>query len=97
MPGISILANTKLKYIVHNLQFSPQVRAQAALDLTRMNGDTRLVRVRNRCVLTGRGRGIISDFRYVLNYDGTDDRINRMKFRDMALSGDLPGVQKASW
>jgi Ribosomal protein S14p/S29e len=31
------------------------------------------------------------------NLDITDDRMNRIKFRDMALAGELPGVQKASW
>lgn len=43
-------------------------------------------RVRNRCSLTGRGRG------YVGKYG-----ISRIKFREMALDGKLPGVRKASW
>jgi len=29
--------------------------------------------------------------------DAANDRINRIKFREMALAGDLPGVTKASW
>jgi ribosomal protein S14 len=33
----------------------------------------------------------------MMRLNNADDRMNRMKFRDMALSGDLPGVQKASW
>lgn len=73
------------------------MRAQAALDLTRMNGDTRICRIKNRCALTGRGGAVIRDFRYNLVDVETNNRINRMKFRDMALSGDLPGVTKASW
>lgn len=44
------------------------------------------VRVRNRCSLTGRGRGYIGKY-----------GISRIKFREMALSGELPGVKKASW
>jgi small subunit ribosomal protein S14 len=43
-------------------------------------------RVRNRCSLTGRGRGFIG--RYGLS---------RIKFRELALDGKLPGVKKASW
>ena len=95
---IAFLANMQLKYIVYNLQYPPQVRAQAALDLTRMNGDTRITRIKNRCALTGRGRGVMRDFRCECHHEeNTDDRMNRIKFRDMAMEGDLPGVQKASW
>jgi len=43
-------------------------------------------RVRNRCSLTGRGRGFIG--RYGLS---------RIKFRELALDGKIPGVKKASW
>jgi small subunit ribosomal protein S14 len=44
------------------------------------------VRVRNRCSLTGRSRGHVGKY-----------GISRIKFREMALSGELPGVKKASW
>jgi len=44
------------------------------------------VRLRNRCQLTGRPRGYMRDF-----------SICRIKFREMALEGKLPGVKKASW
>ena len=44
------------------------------------------VRLRNRCALTGRPRGFIRKF-----------GISRIKFRDMALEGRIPGVKKASW
>lgn len=43
-------------------------------------------RVRNRCSLTGRGRGFMG--RYGLS---------RIKFRELALDGKIPGVKKASW
>jgi len=43
-------------------------------------------RVRNRCSITGRSRGYISKY-----------GVSRIKFRDLALNGDLPGVKKASW
>lgn len=44
------------------------------------------VRLRNRCQLTGRGRGYMRYF-----------KISRLMFRDLALEGKIPGVKKASW
>jgi small subunit ribosomal protein S14 len=44
------------------------------------------VRVHNRCQLTGRPRGYMGDF-----------GISRIKFRDLALNGKIPGITKASW
>ncbi len=44
------------------------------------------IRVRNRCMLTGRPRGYLRTF-----------GLCRMKFREFALDGKIPGVTKASW
>lgn len=44
------------------------------------------VRLHNRCQLSGRPRGYIRYF-----------GISRIKFREMALNGKIPGVRKASW
>ena len=44
------------------------------------------VRLRNRCALTGRGRGFVRAF-----------GISRIKFRDLASEGKIPGVTKSSW
>jgi small subunit ribosomal protein S14 len=44
------------------------------------------VRLHNRCQLTGRPRGY-------MRYFG----VSRIKFREMALGGKIPGVRKASW
>lgn len=44
------------------------------------------VRMRNRCRLTGRPRGYMRFF-----------GISRIKFRELALDGKIPGVTKASW
>ena len=43
-------------------------------------------RVRNRCNITGRGRGYIGRY-----------GVSRIKFRELALEGKIPGVRKASW
>lgn len=44
------------------------------------------VRVRNRCSITGRGRGYLRKF-----------GVSRLVFRKWASEGKLPGVRKASW
>ena len=44
------------------------------------------VRLHNRCRLTGRPKGYMRKF-----------GLCRVKFRDMALNGKIPGVTKASW
>ena len=56
----------------------------AALD--KLPKNSAAVRVRNRCQLTGRPRGYIRKF-----------GLCRVKFRDMASNGMIPGVRKASW
>ena len=43
-------------------------------------------RIRNRCELTGRPRGVYRDF-----------KLCRNKFRELANNGLIPGVTKASW
>ncbi len=44
------------------------------------------VRLKNRCMLTGRPKGYMRKF-----------GINRVTFREMALDGKIPGLTKASW
>lgn len=48
--------------------------------------DSSPVRLKNRCKLTGRPKGYIRKF-----------GISRIKFRELALAGRIPGVKKASW
>lgn len=55
-----------------------------ALDLLPKNSSP--VRLKNRCQLTGRARGYMRFF-----------GVSRLTFREMALSGKIPGLTKASW
>lgn len=48
--------------------------------------DSSPVRLKNRCKLTGRPKGYIRKF-----------GLSRIKFRELALAGRIPGVTKASW
>lgn len=48
--------------------------------------DAHISRVRNRCALTGRGRSVLRDF-----------KLSRLKFRQIADQGLIPGVTRSSW
>lgn len=43
-------------------------------------------RVNNRCAITGRSKAYLRDF-----------GLSRIKFRELALEGKIPGVRKSSW
>jgi len=43
-------------------------------------------RVKNRCAITGRGRGYLRAF-----------GLSRIQFRELAREGKIPGIKKASW
>ncbi|KRP07115.1 MAG: 30S ribosomal protein S14 [Sphingobacteriales bacterium BACL12 MAG-120813-bin55] len=55
-------------------------------DLDKLPRNSSKVRLRNRCQITGRPRGYISDF-----------GVCRNVMRDLALYGKIPGMKKASW
>lgn len=52
-----------LRYIARNTQLPVRTRIEAQLQLDAMPGYTRAHQASNRCVLSGYGRGIITDFR----------------------------------
>ncbi|MEV4580373.1 30S ribosomal protein S14 [Nonomuraea jabiensis] len=65
---------------------TPQERAQAARELNRQPRDATATRVRNRDSVDGRPRGHLTKF-----------GLSRVRFREMAHRGELPGITKASW
>lgn len=52
-----------LRYIIRNTTLPPRVRATAQLQLTQMHCYTNPTQIRNRCILGGKGRGILRDFK----------------------------------
>lgn len=74
----------KKKSMDFSLTEEERYAARQALD--KMSPDSSPVRLRNRCLLTGRSRGYYRKF-----------RMSRLCFREMALQGLIPGVTKASW
>lgn len=61
-------------------------RFQAMLELQKLPRNSARVRRRNRCVLTGRPRGVYSKF-----------GLCRNKLREIFMRGEAPGVVKSSW
>ncbi|GGL53796.1 30S ribosomal protein S14 [Planomonospora parontospora] len=65
---------------------TPEEREQAVRALARQPRDASATRVRNRDSVDGRPRGHLTKF-----------GLSRIRFREMAHRGELPGVTKASW
>lgn len=76
----------KLKALIKNKETSMEERFAAVLALAEMPRNSAKNRIRNRCALTGRPRGHYRKF-----------RISRVALRELASSGELPGVTKSSW
>ncbi|CAG0950565.1 30S ribosomal protein S14 [Burkholderiales bacterium] len=72
--------------IVENQKMSEEDRFAARLRLQQLPRNANPTRVRNRCSLTGRPRGVYSKF-----------GLGRNKLRDYIMRGEVPGVVKASW
>jgi len=72
--------------IAGNQKLSSEERYAAREKLQKLPRDASPVRLRNRCALTGRPRGVYRKF-----------GIARGKLRLIALHGEIPGVIKASW
>jgi len=69
-----------------DVSLSEEERHDARIALNKMRRDTCPVRLRSRCKLTGRPRGVLKKF-----------KVSRLCFREMGLMGLIPGLTKASW
>lgn len=76
----------ELKSIIDDARRSDDERYAARLELQKLPRNANPTRLRNRCALTGRGRGTFRMF-----------GLGRNKIRELAFKGDIPGVVKASW
>ncbi|OJW27695.1 MAG: 30S ribosomal protein S14 [Rhodospirillales bacterium 69-11] len=75
-----------LKDVVMDRTLPVEDRFNATLKLAQLPRNGASVRVRLRCELTGRPRGNYRKF-----------KLSRMKLRDLASAGQIPGMVKASW
>ena len=76
----------KLKALAGDMTHGPEERFAAHMKLAKLPRNSSKVRIRNRCELTGRPRGVYRKF-----------RISRIALRDLASMGRVPGVIKSSW
>jgi len=76
----------ELKAIVRNLSLPAEERFTAQLKLSAMPRNGAKVRIRNRCALSGRPRGVYRKF-----------ELSRLALRELASTGYIPGMVKSSW
>ena len=76
----------KLKELIRSPRTSPEARAAAQAALQSQPRDASASRQRKRCAITGRSRGVYRKF-----------GLSRVKIREVAARGEIPGLAKASW
>ena len=72
--------------VINDNSLSDAERYEARLKLQSLPRNANPTRLRNRCQLTGRPRGVFRKF-----------GLCRNKIRELAFEGQIPGVIKASW
>lgn len=72
--------------VIKDSKASAEERREARAKLQKLPRNASPVRLRNRCAMTGRPRGVFSKF-----------GIARNKLRELMMHGEVPGVTKASW
>lgn len=75
-----------LKAIISDVNASDDEKWDASLKLQALPRDSSSSRQRNRCQITGRPHGVYRKF-----------GLSRIKLREAAMRGDVPGLKKASW
>jgi small subunit ribosomal protein S14 len=76
----------ELKKTILNPDVSFDELMAANAQLSKLPRDSSKSRIRNRCSITGRPRGVYSKF-----------GLGRSKLREHTMQGDIPGLRKASW
>lgn len=77
---------TALKQVARDRTLPPEERFQAYLKLAELPRNSSKGRLRNRCQVTGRPRGVYRKF-----------QLSRITLRDLASVGQIPGMVKSSW
>jgi small subunit ribosomal protein S14 len=75
-----------LKAIISDVNSSDEERWDAVLKLQQLPRDSSTSRKQNRCRVTGRPHGFLRKF-----------GLSRIKLREAAMRGEVPGLKKASW
>ncbi|MFI4819108.1 MAG: 30S ribosomal protein S14 [Enterobacterales bacterium] len=75
-----------LKNIISNLNYSKKKRWKSMIKLQKLPRDSSPSRQRNRCSQTGRPNSFLKKF-----------GLSRIKLREAAMRGEIPGLKKSSW
>ena len=76
----------ELKKVISSPSSEPEAAYEAFVALQKLPRNSSRTRVRNRCLLTGRGRAVLTRF-----------GLCRNEFRRLAHMGQITGVTKSSW
>jgi small subunit ribosomal protein S14 len=77
---------SKLKAIAYDKNLPMEERFAASLKLAELPRNSSATRIRNRCLLSGRPRGVYRKL-----------KLSRIALRDLASKGQIPGMVKSSW
>ncbi|WP_343189029.1 30S ribosomal protein S14 [Buchnera aphidicola (Chaitoregma tattakana)] len=76
----------KLKKIIFDVNTSDRDKLKTIFKLQKLPRDSSVCRIRNRCYITGRPHAYLRKF-----------GLSRIKFREVAMKGEIPGLKKSSW
>jgi len=75
-----------LKALAKDLKAPPEERFAARMKLAELPRNSSRVRIHNRCELTGRSKAFYRKF-----------KLSRIALRELASTGQIPGMVKSSW
>ena len=75
-----------LRAIANDQKLPAEERFEARLKLSQLPRNSSATRLRNRCEITGRPRGVYRKY-----------KMSRISLRDLASTGRIPGMVKSSW
>ena len=85
--GLLAREQKRQKLVEQYAALRKELKAKGDWDgLQKLPRNSSRIRLRNRCIITGRPRAYYRKF-----------GVSRLVFREMALKGEIPGIQKASW
>ncbi|MEJ2193468.1 MAG: 30S ribosomal protein S14 [Ignavibacteriaceae bacterium] len=85
----SLIAREEKRQLLYEKYKAKREQLKASGDyegLQKLPRNSSPVRLKNRCIFTGRTRGYYRKF-----------GVSRLVLREMALKGEIPGLKKASW
>nr|YP_001876548.1 ribosomal protein S14 [Cavenderia fasciculata]ABX45222.1 ribosomal protein S14 [Cavenderia fasciculata] len=75
-----------LKMLRRNEMLPKEMRNYYSDQLTAIAKKGSICKIKNRCILTGRARGVISEY-----------KVSRMQFRELVKLGLVTGIRKSSY